>query len=87
MPSSVAVGPNGVFYVLQRGSDADPVVAFDAQGKVLRSWGKGLYTIPHSIRVDPDGNVWTVDSGSSQVYKFNPEGQQLLHIDIGEMPE
>ena len=86
-PSSVAVGPDGVFYVLQRGSDADPVVAFDAQGKVLRSWGKGLYTIPHSIRVDPEGNVWTVDAGSSQVYKFSPEGQQLLHLDIGEMPE
>ena len=87
MPTSVAVGPNGVFYVLQRGSDADPVVAFNAQGKVLRSWGRGLYTIPHSIRVDPDGNVWTVDSGSSQVYKFSPEGTQLLHIDVGEMPE
>ena len=87
MPTSVAVGPNGVFYVLQRGSDANPVIAFDAQGKVLRSWGKGLYTIPHAIRVDPDGNVWTVDSGSSQVYKFSPEGKQLLHIDVGEMPD
>jgi len=87
MPSSVAVGPKGVLYVLHRGADADPVVAFDAQGQVLRSWGEGLYAIPHSIRVDPAGNVWTVDSGSSQVYKFSPEGKQLLHIDVGEMPE
>lgn len=87
MPTSVAVGADGVYYVLQRGADADPVVAFDAQGRVLRSWGKGLYTIPHSIRVDPDGNVWTVDSGSSQVYKFSPQGRQLLHIDVGEMPD
>ncbi len=87
MPSSVAVGPDGVFYVLQRGEAADPVVAFDAEGRILRSWGRGLYTIPHSIRVDPDGNVWTVDSGSSQVYKFSPQGEQLLHIDVGEMPD
>jgi streptogramin lyase len=87
MPSSVALGPGEVFYILQRGTNADPVVAVNSDGKVLRSWGRGLYTIPHSIRVDPDGNVWTVDSGSSQVYKFSPEGEQLLHIDVGEMPQ
>ncbi len=87
MPTSVAVGPGGVFYLLQRGEAAAPVIAFDAEGRVLRSWGRGLYTIPHSIRVDPDGNVWTVDSGSSQIYKFSPAGEQLLHIDVGEMPD
>ncbi|MBI1358105.1 MAG: hypothetical protein GC160_27540 [Acidobacteria bacterium] len=87
MVSSVAVGPDGVHYLLQRGPDADPVVAVNAQGRVLRSWGAGLYTIPHSIRVAPNGNVWTVDSGSSQVYEFSPLGEQLLHIDVGEMPE
>ena len=27
-------------------------------GKVLRSWGKGLYTIPHSIRIDPQGKAF-----------------------------
>jgi len=87
MVSSVAAGPDGVFYVLQRGPGADPVLAVDFDGHVLRSWGAGLYSIPHSIRVDPDGNVWTVDSGNSHIYKFTPEGEQLLHIDVGEMPE
>ena len=87
MISSVAAGPNGVYYALHRGPNVDPVLAIDGEGRVLRSWGAGLYTIPHSIRVDPEGNVWTVDSGSSQVYKFSPEGEQLLHIDVGEMPE
>ena len=86
-PSSVAVGKDGVYYVLQRGAAADPVVAFDSDGSVLRSWGSGLYTIPHSIRVDPAGDIWTVDSGNSQVYKFSPQGEQLLHIDVGEMPD
>ncbi len=87
MISSVAAGPDGVYYALHRNLDFDPVLAIDVEGNVLRSWGAGLYTIPHSIRVDPEGNVWTVDSGSSQVYKFSPEGEQLLHIDVGEMPE
>jgi DNA-binding beta-propeller fold protein YncE len=87
MISSVAAGPDGVYYALHRGPGVDPVLAINAEGAVLRSWGAGLYAIPHSIRLDPEGNVWTVDSGSSQVYKFSPEGEQLLHIDVGEMPE
>lgn len=84
--SSVAVAPDGLLYVLHRNLDADPVMVFDTDGTVLRSWGNGLFTIPHSIRIDPDGNVWTVDAGSSHVYKFTPQGRELLHIDVGEMP-
>jgi DNA-binding beta-propeller fold protein YncE len=45
--------------------------------------GKGLYKIPHAIRLDPEGNVWTVDAGSSTVIKFNPTGKELLEIDVG----
>ena len=53
---------------------------------VLRSWGKGLYKTPHSIRIDPQGNVWTVDAESSVVLKFTPEGKELLKIEVGEQP-
>ena len=70
MVSSVAVDRNGVIYLLQRGDKADPVIAVNREGRVLRSWGKGLYKIPHSIRIDPSGNVWTVDAASSMVLKF-----------------
>ena len=87
MVSSVAAAPDGLLYVLHRNLDFDPVLAVDQEGQVLRSWGAGLYTIPHSIRVDPEGNTWTADSGSSQVYKFSPNGELLLHIDVGEMPD
>ncbi len=85
--SSVAIGLDGLFYLLQRNLERHPVVVLDAEGKIVRQWGKGRYEIPHSIRVDPDGNIWTVDSGNSQLYKYSPEGKTLLHIDVGEMPE
>src|SRR5262245_38997985 len=65
MVSSVAVDRSGVIYLLQRGNKADPVIAVNREGRVLRSWGEGLYKIPHSIRIDPAGNVWTVDAASS----------------------
>ena len=58
---------SGVVWLIQRGDKADPVIAVDPQGRVLHSFGKGLYTIPHAIRLDPEGNIWTVDAGGSRV--------------------
>jgi DNA-binding beta-propeller fold protein YncE len=85
--SSVASSRDGTVYVLHRNPNLDPVVAIGPDGRVLRSWGKGLYANPHSIRVDPEGNIWTVDSRSSVVLKFTPQGKQLLRFEIGELPE
>jgi hypothetical protein len=77
----------GVTWLIQRGDKADPVIAVDKEGRVLRSFGKGLYAIPHAIRLDPEGNVWTVDAGSSTVIKFSPKGKKLLEIDVDGQPE
>jgi len=86
MVSWVAAGPDGLIYLLQRGDNADPVIAIDRDGKIVRSWGKGMYTMPHAIRVDPQGNVWTTDASSSMVYKFKPDGTLLMKIEIGGQP-
>ena len=59
----------------------------DPHGKLIRSWGSGLFKIPHGIRIDPSGNVWTVDAQTSEVYKFTPEGKKLLEIDVGSIPD
>jgi hypothetical protein len=83
--SSVATGRDGVVYALQRGDKADPVIAVNREGQTLRSWGKGLFTVPHSVRIDADGNVWTVDAGSSLILKFSPEGKKLAEISVGEV--
>jgi len=86
MVSWVAAGPDGLIYLLQRGEQADPVIAVDRNGKIVRSWGKGMYTTPHAIRVDPQGNIWTTDAASSMVYKFSPQGTKLLEIEVGGQP-
>jgi outer membrane protein assembly factor BamB len=86
MISWVDVDRKGNIYLLQRGEKADPVVVIDRQGHVLRSWGRGLYKIPHSIRIDPAGNVWTTDAESSTILKFTPDGKKLLQIEVGEQP-
>lgn len=86
MVSWVTSDKNGLIYLLQRGDKADPVVVVNKDGKVVRSWGKGMYTMPHAIRVDPQGNVWTTDAASSMVYKFSPDGKKLMEINIGGQP-
>jgi len=86
MVSWVASSRDGTTYLLQRGDKANPVIALDRNGNVLRSWGKGLYVMPHAIRVDPQGNVWTADAASSHVIKFSPEGTVLLDIVVGGQP-
>ena len=51
MVSWIAVDRDGLIYLLQRGDKADPIIVLNREGRVLRSWGKGLYTMPHSIRI------------------------------------
>jgi hypothetical protein len=87
MVSWVALDGKGTFYLLQRGEKADPVLVVNRDGKILRSWGKGLYKIPHSIRIDPHGNIWTVDAASSTVLEFSTQGEKLMQIDVGGQPE
>jgi hypothetical protein len=86
MVSWVTSDKNGLIYLLQRGDNADPVIVVNKDGRVLRSWGKGMYTMPHAIRIDPQGNVWTTDAASSMVYKFTPDGKTLMEIRVGGQP-
>lgn len=86
MVSWLALDKQGLIYEIQRGEEADPVLVLDRAGKVIRSWGRGEYKLPHSIRIDPDGNVWTADAGSSTVIKYSPTGEKLMTILVGEQP-
>ena len=66
---------------------APPVLEFDQQGKLLRSWGgagEGFDwpKTEHGIYVDRDGNVWIGGSAATDrhVLKFKSDGHFLLQI-------
>jgi len=67
--SAVAIDKDGVsVWVAERcgqnscvGSTLDPILLFDRDGNLLRSFGRGLINWPHGIHVDFEGNVWVVD--------------------------
>jgi streptogramin lyase len=42
-------------------SSSDPLLHFDASGKLIKSFGAGMLIFPHGIFVDRDGNVWVTD--------------------------
>jgi DNA-binding beta-propeller fold protein YncE len=67
------------------GKTDDPVLHFDASGKLLKSFGSGMLLFPHGIAVDRDGNIWVTDGQARdgkgfQVFKFNPEGKVLMTL-------
>ena len=90
--SAVDVDANDHIWVAERcgaNSCADsklaPILEFDQSGKLLQSFGAGLFVFPHGISVDKDGNVWVTDGlgkdgKGHQVFKFSREGKILLTL-------
>jgi DNA-binding beta-propeller fold protein YncE len=80
--SAVTVDSRGEVYVFHRGDKADPIVVFDAQGKYLRSWGRGMFGNEHAIRADPEDNIWVTDNGDHQVIEFDRQGKLLRTLGV-----
>lgn len=97
--SAVDIDPDGTsVWVAERcgkntcvGSDLPTVLKFEASGKLVRSFGAGMFVFPHGMDVDPQGNVWVTDgvppgSGASAakgghfVRKFSAEGKTLMTL-------
>ncbi len=43
------------------GSNLPAVLKFDETGKLVKSFGAGMFVFPHGIHVDREGNVWVTD--------------------------
>jgi sugar lactone lactonase YvrE len=61
------------------------VLKFDSSGKLVKSFGAGMFIFPHGIHVDRQGNVWVTDAQGRdgkghQVVKFSPDGKVLLTL-------
>ena len=41
--------------------NVDPILKFDANGNLVKSFGRGMLNFPHGIHVDRDGNIWVTD--------------------------
>jgi hypothetical protein len=67
------------------GSNLDSVLKFDASGRLVKSFGAGLFVFPHGIHADREGNVWLVDglgrgNKGHQIIKFTADGKELMRL-------
>src|SRR6267142_173886 len=53
--------PPGHATCIGRGVANPPILVFDPSGKLLKSFGVGLFAYPHGFTLDRDGNIWTSD--------------------------
>jgi DNA-binding beta-propeller fold protein YncE len=81
---SVAVAPSGEIYVAHgadgQSANASPIVGdtiyvFDAKsGEFLRSFGGGLFRLPHAITFDATGHLWVTDSDAGEIVELDGRG-------------
>ena len=81
-----------------RNSSLDPILLFEPDGRLIRSFGSGLFIWPHGIYADHQGNVWVADAVHSycetgdedgrghQVHKFSPGGELLMSLGTAGVP-
>lgn len=82
--AAVATDAADRVYVFHRGKS--PILVFDRDGKLLRSWGDDLVGLAHGLRVDADGNIWITDIAHHTVTKFDSTGKVLLTLGRKDQP-
>ena len=85
LPRSIAVDGNGTIVVFRARLDP-PVLFFNREGELLKTWGDGLFPDAHSVDFDEEGFLWLTDRNSHMVYKYTTEGKQLLALGKKGMP-
>lgn len=74
----VVVDKQDRVYVFNRGTH--PIIVFDKSGKLLGTWGEGVFSTAHGLQIGPDGSIYCVDTADHTVRKFTQDGKLLLTI-------
>ena len=80
---SVDLLRDGNIIAIQRANP--PLRIFDPSGKLVRSFGDGMFVQPHGLTVDQQGFIWVSDAGAQngrgeQVFKLTPEGKVVMTL-------
>ena len=83
--SGVGVDSHNHVFVFHRGSH--PIMCFDGEtGRLINSWGDGMFATAHGLTVDSQDNIWVTDVGHHQVYKFSNDGKLLMTVGTKDQP-
>jgi sugar lactone lactonase YvrE len=76
--SGIGVDRDDRVYVFNRGKH--PLIVFDRGGRMLASWGEGLFVRPHAVTMGPDDTIYLTDDGDHTVRKCTLDGRVLLTL-------
>ena len=87
-PAGINTDSKGNVYVFHRGNTQGPVygsiaaqiLEFDSNGKFMREIGHNSYGFgfAHTLKIDKNDNIWTVDKGTDMIVEFNQKGESIL---------
>ena len=90
--TAIEPAPDGTIFVVHRcvansceGRTEPPILVFDKTGRLLRSFGQGMFNFPHGGMVDGQGNLWMTDARGGhgighQAIKLSPQGAVLMTL-------
>jgi len=92
--ASITTAPDGTIWVIDRcgnsgaggatcgggSATVNPIFQFDSSGKLLKTFGAGMFVSPHKLTMDKDGFLWVADNGSHQVFKLSQDGKVLMTL-------
>jgi hypothetical protein len=58
--------PPGSAVCINRGPANPPILEFNPAGRLLKSFGAGLFAYPHGFTVDQEGNLWVTDVNDAE---------------------
>jgi DNA-binding beta-propeller fold protein YncE len=67
------------------GSSVAPLLKFDSSGRLVASFGAGMFIYPHGLFIDADDNIWATDGQGKngkgqQVFEFSPTGRVMMML-------
>ena len=83
--AAVGVDSRDRVYAFHRGEH--PMIVFDRDGHVLRTWGEGMFKRAHGVHtLAPDDTIFLTDEGDHAVRQCTLDGKVLLTIGIPGEP-
>src|SRR5579862_6694883 len=79
----VAIDREGNIVAFRRAEP--PILKFNPAGKLLASFGDGMFAAAHGLRIDRAGFIWAadfraVDGKGQQVVKMTPDGRVVMTL-------
>ena len=100
-PTGIGIDTNQNIFIFHRADRVWPVIGSmprsyiasktilmldRVSGKILNSWGDGVFIMPHGLTVDKNNNIWVTDVGLHQVFKFSHNGTLLMKLGKDKLP-